>query len=67
MLKRSTSRSISRFSGDFSNSEKNRECGRLGGYIMLKIELGGVELSFRGVARCVVSFRSNGGSFFFGG
>ena len=34
---------------------------------MLKIEFEGVELSFRGVARSVVSFRSNGESFFFGG
>ena len=34
---------------------------------MLKIEFEGVELSFRGVARSVVSFRSKGETFFSGG
>ena len=33
---------------------------------MLMIEFEGVELSFRGVARCVVSFRSKGETFFSG-
>ncbi len=39
--------------------------GLSSGYIMLMIEFEGVELSFRGVARSVVSFRSNGETSFF--
>ena len=41
--------------------------GLSSGYIMLMIEFEGVELSFRGVTLSVVSFRSNGETFFFGG